>query len=119
MADTQSKFLSSVFRAVVRFRWLVVAIYALLLGPAVYFAIQVPQDNAPDRLILESDDDYRATRQFEGVFGSAEYVILWAEADDPFSPEVLRRLIDLEASLAKIDRVSTNSALGIFRRAKA
>ena len=119
MADTQSKFLSSFFRAVVRFRWLVVAIYALLLGPAVYFAVQVPQDNAPDRLILESDDDYRATRQFEGVFGSAEYVILWAEADDPFSPDVLRRLIDLEASLSKIDRVSTNSALGIFRRAKA
>ncbi|HNN97507.1 MAG TPA: MMPL family transporter, partial [Pseudomonadota bacterium] len=119
MAETQSSPLATVFRTVVRFRWLVVALYALLMGPAVYLAIQVPQDNAPDRLILESDDDYRATRAFEQVFGSAEYVILWAEADDPFSPEVLRRLLDLEASLSKLDRISTNSALGIFRRAKA
>ncbi|PSM30766.1 hypothetical protein BVG81_008830, partial [Haliangium sp. UPWRP_2] len=112
MAETQSSPLATVFRTVVRFRWLVVALYALLMGPAVYLAIQVPQDNAPDRLILESDDDYRATRAFEQVFGSAEYVILWAEADDPFSPEVLRRLLDLEASLSKLDRISTNSALG-------
>ena len=92
--------LAPVFRTVVRFRWLVVALYALLLGPAVYLAIQVPQDNAPDRLILESDDDYRATRAFEQVFGSAGVRHPVGRADDPFSPEVLRRLLDLEASEA-------------------
>src|SRR6185295_1116215 len=89
--------LASIFRFIVRCRWAVIAIYAALLGPSIYFSLKVPQDNAIDRLIVESDPDYQAARAFEKVFGAAEYVILLAEADDPFEPHVLKRVVELEA----------------------
>jgi hypothetical protein len=97
----------------------VIAIYAVLLGPSVYFALKVPQDNSIDRLIVKSDEDYQAARAFEKVFGSAEYVILLAEADDPFAPSVLARVDELEQKLASKKGVIPNSALSIYRRAKA
>lgn len=111
--------LAAVFRAIIRWRWLVLAFYAALLVPSVYYAIKVEQDNAPDRLILESDPDFKATRAFEQVFGNAEYVIVLFEAPDPFQPDVLARFSQIEDAIARIDRVRANSLLGLYRRAKA
>jgi predicted RND superfamily exporter protein len=108
-----------VFRFIVGKRWWVVAFYALILGPSVYFAVRVPQDNSIDRLIVQTDPDYVAARDFAKVFGNAEYAILLAEADDPFSPAVLQRLSPMEERLAAIPQVSVNSILAVYRRAKA
>ena len=52
MSEQQPSWLWSVFRFVVAKRWWVVAICAILLGPSVYYAIKVPQDNSIDRLIV-------------------------------------------------------------------
>jgi hypothetical protein len=107
------------FASIVRMRWLVVALYVLLLPPAAYFALRVQQDNSIDRLITTTDTDFQRTRDFEKVFGGGEYAVLMAEADDPFAPAVLERLDRLERAIGAVPHVEINSALGIFRRAKA
>ncbi len=119
MSEQHPNWMWSVFRFIVAKRLYVVAICALLLGPSVYFAIKVPQDNSIDRLIVQSDPDYIAAHDFEKVFGSAEYVILLAEAPDPFAPTVLARLTQMETRLAALPMVTVNSALSVYRRAKA
>ncbi len=107
------------FAIVLARRWLVIAIYALLLPPAVFFAVKVGQDNAIDRLIVASDVEAQQNKDFAKVFGGGEYAILVAEAPDPFAPAVLERVDAIERALAKTEGLSPNSAIGIYRRAKA
>ena len=113
------KSLARLFAAVLRRRWWIVAFYAALLPPAAFFAAKVQQDNSLDRLIIQSDPDYLATRAFEGVFGSGEFAIVMIEAPAPFAPEVVARLDRIEQGLAGIAAIELNSALSIFRKAKA
>src|SRR5262249_6556879 len=108
---------SRFFAAVVRRRWYVLACYALLLPPSAYFAAHVRQDNSIDRLIVATDPDYVATRAFEKVFGAGEFALLLAEADDPLAPAVVAYVDRVERAVAGVPRVTTNSALSIFRRA--
>ena len=119
MSEQNPSRLWSAFRLILKARWLVIAVYAILLGPAAYFAMQVPQDNSIDRLIVRDDPDYLASRAFAKVFGDSEYIILLAEAPDPFAGPVVKRIDEMENRLRSIPRVSVNSALTIFRRAKA
>ena len=76
------------------------------------------QDNSLDRLVVQSDPTYTANKRFEGVFGHGEYVLVLVEADDPFAPDVLRRFDELELDVGQVPRVTANSALSIFARAK-
>jgi predicted RND superfamily exporter protein len=108
-----------VFRLVIARRWFILAAYVLLLPPSAYLAARVGQDNSIDRLIVASDPDYRATRAFEGVFGGGEFALLLFEADDPLAPGVVERLDRVERQLAGIPGVTANSALSVFRRARA
>lgn len=111
--------LSRFFRTIVARSRLVLAIYAVLLVPSVWYAVQVGQDNSIDRLIVADDPDAIATREFEKVFGSGEFVLLLAEADDPLSCEAIARVDAVEKSIADVPNTTSNSALSIFRRAKA
>ncbi len=111
--------LGRIFAAVIAHRWLVVAFYALALVPSAWLATRVGQDNSIDRLIVATDPDYIATREFEKVFGGGEFALLLAEADDPFSAGVIERVDLIERRLAAVPRVSANSALSVYRRAKA
>ncbi|APR88166.1 membrane protein, putative [Minicystis rosea] len=111
--------LARFFAFIVKKRWLIVALYALVLPPSAWFATKVGQDNDIQRLMVPTDPDFVATREFQKVFGAGEYALLIAEADDLFAPKVLERIDAIERSIAKIERVNVNSALSIFRRAKA
>ena len=111
--------LEKLFRGVIAWRWVIVAVYALLLVPSAYFGMRVAQDNSLDRLIVASDPDSVLAREYAGAFGSGEYVVLIAEADDPFTPEALGRFDEVDRRLSELPRVQASSALGIFRRAKA
>ncbi len=104
---------------IIAHRWWVVAIYAALLGPSIYFSLGVDQDNSLDRLIVDTDPDYIATRDFGKVFTQGEFALLFVEADNPYSPAVLTRFDQLERDLHALPNTSTNSALSIFRRAHA
>lgn len=110
--------LAAVFRFLLARRFWIVAFYALLLPPSVYFATRLRQDNALERLVVEHDPDVAHYRDFRKVFGSGEYAVLLAEAPDPFSTDVLRVVDRLEKDLARIPGVETSSALSAFRRAR-
>jgi predicted RND superfamily exporter protein len=111
--------LARFFIALLAQRWLVLAIYAILLPPAAFFASKVQQDNSVDRLIVATDPDFVATRQFEEVFGEGEFALLLAEADDPLAPAVVTRVDEIERALDGIPHVAVNSTLSIYRKAKA
>jgi len=111
--------LARFFTFVVEKSWWVIAAYALLLPPAAWLAMKVGQDNSIDRLIVATDPDYPAMRAFEGLFGAGEYALLLAQADDPFRPEVLDQVDRIERAVAAVPGTSVNSALSVFRRAKA
>ena len=120
MSAQDRSFLYRTFRFIIAKRWAIVAIYALLLGPSIYFSLKVEQDNSIHRLIVQTDPDYVASQAFEKVFGQGEYVLLLAEADDPFRPDVLGRVEQIESALHALGpRVQASSALSVYRRAKA
>ncbi len=119
MSAPSSGRLERIFVRILRARWLVVTLYALLLPPSAYFALRVGQDNSLDRLIVPSDPDFIATRSFQQVFGAGEFSLLLAEVEDPFAPEVLARVDAIEVALKAVPKVSPNSALSIFRRTQA
>jgi predicted RND superfamily exporter protein len=116
---TDPGFLSRFFVALIARRWWVIAAYALLLPPSAYYAAKVGQDNSIDRLIVDSDPDYVATRAFEQVFGGGEYALLLVEAPDPLGPDVVGKVDALERAIQANPRVTTNSVLSVYRRAKA
>jgi predicted RND superfamily exporter protein len=107
------------FAQIVAWRWPILGFYALLLVPSIWFATGVRQDNSIDRLIVATDPDYVATRQFEKVFGAGEFALLVAEAEDPLAPAVVARVDRIERALQNVPGVSANSALSIYRRARA
>jgi predicted RND superfamily exporter protein len=111
-------FLERVFRRVVALRFPVLALYAVLLPLAIVLALRIPSEGAIDRLIVPSDPDYVATRAFQKVFPEGQVVLLLLEADDPWSPDVLRQVTALEERLSKIPGVHPVSALDVYRRVK-
>ncbi len=110
---------SRIFAAIIARRWWTIAIYALLLPPSAYFAAHVGQDNSIDRLIVPTDPDYIGTRAFEKVFGGGEYALLLFEAPDPLAPDVVAKVDAIERGVQSNPRVTTNSVLSVYRRARA
>jgi predicted RND superfamily exporter protein len=111
--------LSRVFSFVVKWRWFWVVLYALALPPFGYFAARVQQDSSIERLIVASDPDFARTKEFQKVFGAGEFAVVAFEAPDPFDPGVLERVDEVEKALSATKGLDANSAIGIFRRAKA
>src|SRR5262245_14397691 len=118
MNGTESPALVRLFRVVVARRLWFVALYALLVPVAIRQALDVPGDNSIDRLVVESDADYRDNQEFQRLFPEREQVILLAEAPDPFEPVVLARVEAIEKALAAIPRVRPFSALALYGRVR-
>ena len=119
MGETRTSLLDRFFRFVIAKRWWVLACYAVALAPAAWLATRVGQDNSLNRLIVQSDPDYQAAKAFEKVFGGGQYVIVVAEAEDPFAPEVLKKIDAIDRRIAAQPHLKSNSVLAIWRRAKA
>lgn len=113
------EWLQATFRFIVARRWWWVILYALLLGPSAYYALRVPIDSSIEQLIVRSDRDYIRAKAFEKVFGQGEFVVILGEAEDPYDPEVLRRMDALQMELGRVPRVQTDSIISVYRRAKA
>jgi len=111
-----STLLERIFRAIVARRVIFVVVYALLLPLGIWGALLVPHDDSIDRLVIESDKDFIATRAFQAVFPEAQIAILLAESPDPYSPAALKELLALEDRLSKVPGVRPNSALSVWRR---
>jgi hypothetical protein len=104
------------FRRIVGLRWVFVAVYALLLPPALWAVFSIPQDSAIERMVVRSDPDFVATRAFQQLFPEPQRAVLVLEAPDPFAPPAIAALQRLEAALAPLHRVQAVSALTVFRR---
>jgi len=103
-------------RAVVRHPGIVLALFALLLAPAAVLALRVESDNSVDRLIVEDDADAKETRAFQALFPEGDYVVLLAEADDPYAPAVLSRVEEIERALTALGpSVRPLSAIAVWR----
>lgn len=111
-------------RAIAFFRWLlrrrgvVLAVYALLVPLALVFALRVGQDHSIERMIVESDPDRVATREFQRLFPEKRPLLLLAESRDPFDTAFLERVRDLEERLRGVPRVESFSALSVAERLK-
>ena len=105
-------------RAIVRHPWIIVVLAALSVLPAASLARRVESDNSVDRLIVADDADAQETRAFQSLFPEGDYVVLLAEAPDPFAADVVRRVGEIEAALARLKgRVRPLSAVTIWRQA--
>src|SRR5262245_43651030 len=97
-------------RRAVLARWIVghpvivLAVWLLLTPVAVHFALSVTSDNSPDRLIVEGDEDYQQTRAFQKLFPEGQYVVILAEAADPFTAGALKRAEELEQALRAVPK---------------
>jgi predicted RND superfamily exporter protein len=109
--------LERLFSRVVALRRPILAVYAVLVPLAVALATRIPSQGAIDRLLVESDPDYAATRAFQRVFPEGQLVVLLLEADEPWRPEVLSAVLALEAELRAIPGATPYSALDVYRRA--
>ena len=107
---------SAFFRKVVAWPRAILAGYALLVPIAGFLALRIPTDNAIERMMVESDPDYAATRAFQRVFPEPPTVLLLAETDDPFEPASLDALRALEQALSRVPRVVPISALSVAER---
>ena len=103
-------------RAIGNRAWWIIALWLICIPPALHFALSITSDNSIDRLIVEGDEDYQQTRAFQKIFPEGQYVVLLAEADDPFAPEVLARVQALEHALGGVPNVKPLSALTIYRQ---
>lgn len=117
MGAREPRGLQSIFRRIVAWRWLIVAVHALLFPAAILLALRVESDHSIARLIVRSDADYRDNEAFQKIFPEGDHLVLLAESPRPFDPAVLRRVAQLETRLAEIPRVEPFSALTLFRSA--
>ncbi len=105
-----------VFEAIVRWRWLVVAFYAVALVPSAHFAAKVDQDSSVQRIIVPDDPANLANAAFQEVFGGGQYAVLLIETDAPESLGVLSRVHAFEQALR--GQVETSSALSTYAAAR-
>src|SRR5262245_48033976 len=116
MDESVSPVLRKLFRFVVGRRFLVLACFALIAPVAVVRALRVESDPSIARLIVGTDPDFRANQEFQALFPEGEQVVLLLDAPDPFAPQALARLEDVERRLQAVPRVRTISALALYER---
>ena len=116
MNRSESPALLRVLRFIVAHRRAVVAIYALLVPLAILMATRIESDSSIDRLIVQSDPDFRDQLEFRRIFPEREQVVLLAEAPDIFAPAVLAQVAAIERRLNEVPRVRAFSAVTLFDR---
>jgi predicted RND superfamily exporter protein len=114
VSDRPSRILARLQHA----RWVVIAIYALLVPVAAILATRIPHQGAIDRLIVPGDPDYAATRAFQRIFPESPMVVIVFEAADPWAPDALARIQRAEAALARVPHVTPFSVVDVLRRAR-
>jgi predicted RND superfamily exporter protein len=104
--------------AIVRYRAIVLVVYALLLPAAIYEAVRIPSDSGIDRLIVPSDPDFAATRAFDKLFPEPPIALLVFESLSPWAPAELARVQRAHAAISAIPHVTAFTALDALRQAR-
>src|SRR4030095_8016169 len=95
-ADSISPALLALFRFIVRRRILFLALYAIVVPLAAVEAARIARASAIDRLVVQSDADFRPNQEFQRLFPERPQIILLLHAADPAAPDVLRRAAEIE-----------------------
>lgn len=113
---TAPTMLESVFRAIVARRAAIVVVYALLVVPAARLAVGIPSADAIERMVVASDPDVVATREFRKVFPEKETVLLLAEGGDPLALAATTGVVALERAIGDVPGAGPISAVTIAER---
>ena len=99
-------------------RWMVIAVYTLVAIGAGFLAVDIPRDNSLENLVVSSDPDVAASKDFEEIFPEAATVFLMLETDEPLTTGPLTDLERLEGQLGAIDGVNAFSVATVWRRSR-
>jgi uncharacterized protein len=108
--------LAAIFAQVVRLRWWIIAIYAALVPGALYFALNIPRDNAISHMVVDSDPAVVATREFHKVFPERTVALALVESPRPLSDAAVSGVRAVQASLGRVPHVTTYSVLTVWDR---
>jgi hypothetical protein len=108
--------LAAIFAQVVRLRWWIIAVYAAMVPGAVYFALQIPRDDAISRMVVDSDPAVTATRDFHQVFPERVVALALIESPQPLSNDAIARVRAVQAALDRVPKVTTYSVLTVWDR---
>ena len=116
MTPTAGWRLESLFARLLRWRWGIVALYALSVPGALTLALRIPRDTAVERMVVAGNPDVQATREFQRLFPEKPLVILVARTSAPYSAEALAGLAALHKGLAGVAHVVPYSVLTVWER---
>jgi len=105
-----------VFEAIIARRWWILALYGLLLPGAVFLALGVDRDNSLVNMVVASDPDVAACRNFLETFPEGQQLFLLAETEEPLSAAALRDLDVLGTELQEHAGVGVFSIDTVWRR---
>jgi len=106
------------FVRVLAHRWFIIAAYAVVVVAASFLAADIPRDNSLENLVVSTDPDVAASREFAKIFPEAATVFLMLECEEPFSAGPLADLERLESELDAIDGVKAFSMATVWRRSR-
>jgi len=107
-----------VFNAIVARRWLVVAMYVVVLAAAARLAFDVPRDNSIENMVVASDPEVAVSHEFSALFPEGATVYLMLETEDPLRAGPIEDVERLEGELDAIDGVQAYSIATIWRRSR-
>ncbi len=104
------------FSNLLRSWWLVLILFAVLLGPAAYYASLIRVDNSTDSLLLKTDPAIRDWNLLKERFGSDEFILIAFEADRQFTPDFLSTIDEIEHKLEATPHLkASRSLISIYR----
>ncbi len=86
---------------IVRFRWVNLIFFALLVGTACFGIRQIEPDVDTKNWFLEDDALLAARERFEKIFGNDDFCAVLVEAEDVFDSQVLSKIRELGRELLK------------------
>jgi uncharacterized protein len=116
VGTSRSPRIEAAFARIVRYRWAILTVYALLVPGALVLALRIPSDSSLERMIVASHPDVVATREFQRIFPERPAALLLVESPDPLSRETVAAAWALETALNRIPGVSSYSALTVLER---
>lgn len=111
--------LERVFARILAFRIAIVVFFALLVPVGLYYGTQLRSDAAIASLVVATDPEYIATREFQKIFPEGQVVLLLLELDNPYGVEAVKKLDQISKAARSVPGVTVFSALEIYRRAHA
>ncbi|PIE74645.1 MAG: hypothetical protein CSA18_04120 [Deltaproteobacteria bacterium] len=89
----------AVGETILRFRWLNIAVFFILIGAAVFGLNQIRTETDVESWFLEDDQLLKVKEEFEDIFGNDEFCGVLIEADNVFSHEILNGIRELGMEL--------------------